>query len=51
MSIIELLSVLYTRHLRHNPKDPAWEGRDYLVLSKGHAGPALYATLGGRRVF
>ena len=51
MSIVELLSVLYGSQLRHNPKEPAWEGRDYLVLSKGHAGPSLYATLALRGYF
>ena len=51
MSIIELLSVLYNRHLRHDAKNPNWEDRDYLVLSKGHAGPALYATLAEQGYF
>jgi len=45
MSVIELLSVLYNKQMRHDPKNPNWPDRDYLVLSKGHAGPALYATL------
>ena len=45
MSIVEALAVLYGGELRCDPKNPAWEGRDRLVMSKGHAGPALYATL------
>lgn len=45
MSIVELLSVLYNKQLRYDPANPKWEDRDYVVLSKGHAGPALYATL------
>lgn len=45
MSIIELMSVLYNKQLRYDPKNPQWEDRDYVVLSKGHAGPGLYATL------
>ncbi|MDU4971226.1 MAG: transketolase [Hungatella hathewayi] len=45
MSIVELLSVLYNHHLRYDPKDPQWKDRDYVVLSKGHAGPSLYSTL------
>lgn len=45
MSIVEVLSVLYGRHLRHDPKNPQWEDRDYVVLSKGHSGPALYSVL------
>jgi len=45
MSICELLAVLYGGQLHHKvsaPKDP---DRDYLVCSKGHAGPAVYAAL------
>lgn len=45
MSIIELLSVLYNKQMKHDPKNPKWDERDYVVLSKGHAGPGLYATL------
>ncbi len=45
MSIVELMSVLYNKHLNYDPKNPHWEDRDYVVLSKGHAGPAWYSTL------
>lgn len=45
MSIVETLAVLYGSELRCDPANPKWEGRDRLVMSKGHAGPALYATL------
>lgn len=45
MSIVELLAVLYGEVMKVDPKNPSWEDRDWLVLSKGHAGPALYATL------
>lgn len=45
LSIVELLSVLYGKIMKIDPRNPGWEERDYLVLSKGHAGPALYATL------
>lgn len=44
-SIVELLAVLYRRHLRIDPADPRWPGRDYLVLSKGHGVMAQYACL------
>lgn len=44
-SIIELLSVLYRRHLRYPAGDPADEGRDYLILSKGHGVMAQYACM------
>ncbi|HPZ15313.1 MAG TPA: transketolase [Sphaerochaeta sp.] len=45
LSIVELLALLYGETMRVDPKNPDWEDRDLLVLSKGHAGPALYATL------
>ena len=45
MSVIEALAVLYFRHLRIDPCDPKAADRDLFVLSKGHAGPALYAAL------
>jgi len=45
LSAIDLLAVLYARHLRHDPKTPDWPQRDRLILSKGHAAPALYAVL------
>lgn len=45
LSIVEALSVLYTRYMRYDPADPQNPDRDYLVLSKGHAGPGLYAAL------
>jgi len=45
MSVVETLAVLYSGELRCDPQNPDWEERDRLVMSKGHAGPALYATL------
>lgn len=45
MSIVETLAVLYSGELRCDPNNPDWEERDRLIMSKGHAGPALYATL------
>jgi len=44
-SIIELLTVLYRDHLRYPGNDPRAEGRDYLVLSKGHGVMAQYACM------
>lgn len=44
-SIIELLTVLYRNHLRYPANDPHAEGRDYLVLSKGHGVMAQYACM------
>lgn len=45
MSVVETLAVLYGDVMRIDPGDPDWLERDYFVLSKGHAGPALYSTL------
>lgn len=36
-SVAEIMAVLYTRILRVDPKNPQWENRDRLILSKGHA--------------
>lgn len=44
-SVTDILSVLYSDIMRYRPNDPQWAGRDKLVLSKGHAGSALYAVL------
>ena len=44
LSEVELLTALYFRVLRHDPKRPEWPGRDRFVLSKGHGCPALYAV-------
>ena len=45
LSLADLLAALYGRFLRVNPEDPHNPGRDKLVLSKGHCGPALYSAL------
>lgn len=45
LSIADLLAVLYFDRIKVDPKNPKWELRDRLVVSKGHAGPAIYATL------
>lgn len=45
LSAIDMVTALYFYKMRHNPAEPAWDGRDRFVLSKGHAAPALYATL------
>ena len=51
MSIADTLAVLYGGALRHDASNPAWEQRDRLVMSKGHAGPALYSALTLRGFF
>jgi len=45
LSIAEVLAALYFKHMRIDPKNPKKEGRDRLIVSKGHAGPAVYAAL------
>lgn len=44
-SVTDILAVLYSNVLKYDVNNPKWEDRDRLVLSKGHAGSALYATL------
>ena len=44
-SVAEIIAVLYTGILHVNPKDPKMADRDRLILSKGHAGSAVYAAL------
>lgn len=51
LSIVELMSVLYGKQLRYDPKRPDWEERDMVVLSKGHAGPAWYCALAEQGFF
>lgn len=45
MSILETIAVLYGGVMNIDPKRPDWKDRDRFVMSKGHAGPTLYATL------
>ncbi len=51
LSIVEVLTVLYYRFMKVNPSEPKMPLRDRLVLSKGHAGPTLYATLAHKGFF
>ncbi len=45
MSMVEALAVLYGKQMNIDPQNPRMENRDRFVLSKGHCGPSLYATL------
>lgn len=45
MALAPIGYVLWTRHLRHNPANPHWPGRDRFVLSCGHASMLLYSLL------
>lgn len=51
LSLADALAVLYGAVLRYDPKNPKWPERDKVVCSKGHAGPAVYATLAIRGFF
>ena len=51
LDLVDIFTVLYFDHLRHDPKNPTWEGRDKVVLSIGHTAPVLYATLAAAGYF
>ncbi len=51
LSIADILTVLYFNEMNVDEKNPKWENRDRLVLSKGHCSPALYATLAEKGYF
>lgn len=51
LSAIDMITYLYSRHLRIDPSRPRWEDRDRFVLSKGHCAPALYVALAERGYF
>ena len=51
LSATDILAYLYFEEMNVRPEEPRWPGRDRLVLSKGHAAPALYATLAERGFF
>ncbi len=51
LSIADILSYLYFKEMRVDPKNPTWPGRDRFLLSKGHAAPALYAVLAMKGFF
>jgi len=51
LSAADVLTYLYFKRMRVDPADPRWMERDRLVLSKGHAAPALYSVLAHRGFF
>ncbi len=51
MSMADLMAVLYGKVLNVDPQDPQKEDRDWVVISKGHSGPSLYAALALRGYF
>jgi len=44
-SVVDIINTIYSNHLKFDYKNPNWEERDYFILSKGHAGVALYVVL------
>lgn len=51
LSVADIITALYFSVMSVDPSDPHWSGRDRLVLSKGHAAPAIYAALAERGFF
>lgn len=45
LGMADVFTALYFNVLKHDPKNPKWEGRDYLVLSNGHICPAQYVVM------
>ena len=45
MSAVEIMTVLYSEFLNHDPDRPDWPDRDRFIMSKGHATPVQYAVL------
>lgn len=45
LSVADILAVLYADIMKYNPENPKEDGRDRFILSKGHAGAAIYAAL------
>ena len=45
LSVADIMAVLYADVLHYRPLEPKWAERDRLIMSKGHAGAALYAAL------
>src|SRR3989304_9548765 len=45
LGMADVFTLFYFHILKHDPKNPAWEERDRLVLSNGHICPVLYATM------
>jgi transketolase len=44
-SMAEIMGCIFFKYLRYDPKNPQWQDRDKLVLSKGHASPGLFSNM------
>lgn len=45
LSVADIIAVLYADILKFDNKNPKWQGRDRVILSKGHAGASIYAAI------
>ena len=45
LSVADIIAVLYAYVMKYDPENPQWDGRDRMILSKGHAGASIYAAL------
>ncbi|GLG91700.1 transketolase [Sellimonas catena] len=45
LSVADIIAVLYSEVMKYDYKNPKWDERDRIILSKGHAGAAIYAAL------
>jgi transketolase len=45
LSAMDILTVLYNKVIKHDPRNPKWRDRDFFILSAGHKGLALYTVL------
>ena len=44
-SMAEIMGCIFSNHLNYDPKNPEWDDRDKLILSKGHASPGLFSNM------
>lgn len=51
LSMVEMMTLLYFKHLNIDPQNPGWEERDRFVLSKGHGGVGFASVLANRGYF
>lgn len=51
LDLADMMAVVYSDFMRVKPEQPDWPERDFMIFSKGHAGPALYATLAWKGYF
>lgn len=45
LSAADIVTTLYFKKMKHDPKNPKWDERDRLIVSKGHCAPVIYAAM------